>query len=25
MVWNENLLTYLGSPPSRTPGNIGHG
>jgi hypothetical protein len=25
MVWNKNLLTYLGSPPSRTPGNIGHG
>jgi hypothetical protein len=24
MVWNQNLLTLLGSPPSRTPGNIGH-
>jgi hypothetical protein len=24
MVWNENLLTLLASPPSRTPGDIGH-
>jgi hypothetical protein len=24
MVWNKNLLTLLGSPPSRTPGDIGH-
>jgi hypothetical protein len=24
MVWNENLLTRLGTPPSRTPGDIGH-
>jgi hypothetical protein len=24
MVWNENLLTRLASPPSRTPGDIGH-
>ena len=22
MVWNKNLLTDLGSPPSSTPGNI---
>jgi hypothetical protein len=24
MVWNENLLALLSSPPSRTPGDIGH-
>ena len=24
LVWNENLLTRLGTPPSRTPGDIGH-
>ncbi len=24
MVWNENLLALLASPPSRTPGDIGH-
>jgi hypothetical protein len=24
MVWDKNLLTDLGSPPSITPGNIGH-
>ena len=24
MVWNKNLLTLLASPPSRTPGDIGH-
>jgi hypothetical protein len=24
MVWNENLLTLLATPPSRTPGDIGH-
>jgi hypothetical protein len=24
MVWNENLLTRLGAPPSQTPGEIGH-
>jgi hypothetical protein len=24
MVWNENLLTRLGTPPSQTPGDIGH-
>jgi hypothetical protein len=24
MVWNRNLLSLLGSPPSRTPGDIGH-
>jgi len=24
MVWNENLLALLRSPPSRTPGDIGH-
>jgi hypothetical protein len=23
MVWNTNLLTLLGAPPSRVPGNIG--
>ena len=23
MVWNENLLALLGSPPSRTPGDVG--
>ena len=24
MVWKENLLTLLGAPPSRAPGDIGH-
>jgi hypothetical protein len=24
MVWNENLLTLLATPPSRVPGDIGH-
>jgi hypothetical protein len=24
MVWNENLLTRLGTPPSKAPGDIGH-
>ena len=24
MVWNHNLLSLLGSPPARTPGDIGH-
>ena len=24
MVWNQNLLTLLATPPSRTPGDIGH-
>jgi hypothetical protein len=24
MVWNKNLLTLLGSPPSVLPGDIGH-
>jgi uncharacterized membrane protein len=24
LVWNENLLTRLGTPPSRAPGDIGH-
>ena len=24
LVWNENLLTRLGTPPSQTPGDIGH-